>query len=197
MNEYGKKQLPFVFILNFEMTEGYFIESPLEQSDIYFQIHGKGNKSFLKKKENMSFFTFRPIPRDEYHKKFQIVRNGLLRGDSFLTNLTVKIPVETNLSLSGIFQLSQAPFQLLVPDQFVSFSPECFVSIRNGRISTYPMKGTIDANIPDAEEIILNDSKEIAEHNTIVDLLRNDLSRVATKVTVKRFRYVEKIFTNK
>ena len=41
------------------------------------------------------------------------------------------------------------------------------------------MKGTINADIKDAEQIILNDEKEKAEHNTIVDLLRNDLSRVA------------------
>jgi para-aminobenzoate synthetase component 1 len=58
------------------------------------------------------------------------------------------------------------------------------------------MKGTIDASIPDAEKIILRDPKELAEHVTIVDLLRNDLSQVATDVQVSRFRYIEKIVTN-
>jgi para-aminobenzoate synthetase component 1 len=58
------------------------------------------------------------------------------------------------------------------------------------------MKGTIDAAIPDAERLILNDVKETAEHYTIVDLIRNDLSRVASEVRVERFRYIDKIFTN-
>jgi para-aminobenzoate synthetase component 1 len=57
------------------------------------------------------------------------------------------------------------------------------------------MKGTINAGIPDAEEIILSDEKETAEHNTIVDLLRNDLGMVAENITVKRFRYINKIIT--
>ena len=57
------------------------------------------------------------------------------------------------------------------------------------------MKGTIDASIPNAEEKLLNSKKEIAEHNTIVDLIRNDLSMVSKKVRVNRFRYIDRIKT--
>ena len=57
------------------------------------------------------------------------------------------------------------------------------------------MKGTIDATIENAEQVILNDPKETAEHNTIVDLIRNDLSMVAKNVRVEKFRYIEKIIT--
>jgi para-aminobenzoate synthetase component 1 len=57
------------------------------------------------------------------------------------------------------------------------------------------MKGTIDASIPGAEEKILNDQKETAEHVTIVDLIRNDLSILAGDVQVTRFRYVDRIHT--
>jgi len=58
------------------------------------------------------------------------------------------------------------------------------------------MKGTIDATVPDAENVILNDPKETAEHYTIVDLIRNDLSIVAKNVRVKRFRYIDLIRTD-
>ena len=58
------------------------------------------------------------------------------------------------------------------------------------------MKGTIDAALPDAEAQLLNNRKEIDEHNTIVDLIRNDLNRVATHVELTRYRYVERIKTN-
>ena len=55
------------------------------------------------------------------------------------------------------------------------------------------MKGTIDASVPDAERVILEDYKERSEHNTIVDLIRNDLNRVAERVDVKRFRYIDRL----
>jgi para-aminobenzoate synthetase component 1 len=58
------------------------------------------------------------------------------------------------------------------------------------------MKGTIDASLPDAEEQIMNDPKEKAEHFTIVDLIRNDLSRIAEQVEVRQFRYIDRVETN-
>ena len=51
------------------------------------------------------------------------------------------------------------------------------------------MKGTIDASLPDAERRLLADEKELREHNTIVDLIRNDLSSAASEVRVRRFRF--------
>jgi para-aminobenzoate synthetase component 1 len=58
------------------------------------------------------------------------------------------------------------------------------------------MKGTIDAAVPNAAQRILDDEKERAEHTTIVDLIRNDLSQVATRVTVNRFRYLDELRTS-
>lgn len=58
------------------------------------------------------------------------------------------------------------------------------------------MKGTIDASLPHADERLLNDPKETAEHATITDLIRNDLSRFAREVTVTRFRYLDKLHTH-
>ena len=57
------------------------------------------------------------------------------------------------------------------------------------------MKGTIKADVPNAREQLLSCKKELWEHNTIVDLLRNDLAMVATNIEVSRFRYAELIQT--
>lgn len=57
------------------------------------------------------------------------------------------------------------------------------------------MKGTIDALIPNAEEILMNDQKEKAEHFTICDLIRNDLNSVSKNVRIEKFRYCDKINT--
>ena len=65
--------------------------------------------------------------------------------------------------------------------------------VDEGVISSYPMKGTIDASVPDAGRVILEDYKERSEHNTIVDLIRNDLNRVAERVDVRRFRYIDRL----
>jgi para-aminobenzoate synthetase component 1 len=93
--------------------------------------------------------------------------------------------------------LSKAPYKLWIKDRFTVFSPEPFVRIRDGKIFSYPMKGTLDATIPDAVNILLNNEKELAEHYTIVDLIRNDLSMVSEQVRVEKFRFVEEITTIK
>ena len=59
------------------------------------------------------------------------------------------------------------------------------------------MKGTIDATLPDAVQTLMNDGKEAAEHATIVDLIRNDLSIVASRVRVERYRYIDVLPTNR
>ncbi|MDR1202931.1 MAG: aminodeoxychorismate synthase component I [Tannerellaceae bacterium] len=196
INSLASAKKPFLFAVDFELTDGFLIENPLEQKDILFRLPqvsnvGKGFSSIDKISQ------LRPFPQSytSYREKFKIVMDNLKRGDSFLTNLTVKTPIETTFTLKEIFELSAAPYCLYVPGQFVCFSPERFVNISDGVISTNPMKGTINAGIPNAEEIILSDGKETAEHNTIVDLLRNDLGMVAENITLKRFRYIDKIIT--
>ncbi len=92
--------------------------------------------------------------------------------------------------------MAKAKYKILLQDQFLCFSPEIFIQIRKGIISSFPMKGTIDASLPDAEKLLLENEKELAEHFTIVDLIRNDLSMVARQVRVKRFRYIERLTTN-
>lgn len=193
MNEAGALKEPFLFGINYEMSEGFFVSNPLEQSEILFQIKGVGNKPAEENGGDQSVLYSNPISYTEYQNKFNIVYKGLRRGDSFLSNLTLKTPIEVSDSLLDIFKKSKAPYQLYIPDKFVCFSPERFVRIANGSISSNPMKGTIDASVENAEQAILSDFKETAEHNTIVDLIRNDLSMVADHVRVERFRYVDRI----
>ena len=117
-------------------------------------------------------------------------------GNSYLTNLTYPTKINTNLSLDEIYHFSEAKYKLKYKENFVCFSPERFVKIENHHIFSNPMKGTIDASIPNAKQIILDDEKEAAEHATIVDLIRNDLSLVADNVEVTKYRYIDKLKTN-
>jgi para-aminobenzoate synthetase component 1 len=138
-----------------------------------------------------------PPDPEEYRQAFQQVLDQILYGNSFLLNLTQPTPVETNFSLQEIFTESAAPFKLLLENRLTVFSPERFVRIRGRTLSSSPMKGTLDASIPGAYGQLASDPKEDGEHNTIVDLIRNDLSMVASQVRVKRFKYIEKIRTHR
>ncbi|MDD4778624.1 MAG: aminodeoxychorismate synthase component I [Fermentimonas sp.] len=207
MNRAGNEKHPFLFGIDFEMNEGFFIIDPLSQNEILFDVDGSGNSNLVDSPNTVyspqtnkfSDYQFEMFPEKltVYKKRFKTIMNGLKKGESYLANLTIETPVITSLTLKEIFLLSKSRYRLLVPDKFVCFSPECFIKIEDGKIYSFPMKGTIDANISDAENTVLNDEKEKAEHNTIVDLLRNDLSRVARDVHVSRFRYIDELKTNK
>lgn len=197
INAAGKGRKPFLFAVDFEMLEGFFIPDPLSQSEVLFDVKGISNTH--SSIHPPATYTFQANPEDyaTYQQRFSVVMDGLKRGDSYLTNLTIKTPLQISLTLEEIFRFSKATYKLCIPGKWVCFSPECFVRIVQGKIFTFPMKGTIDARLPQARDIILNNPKEIAEHNTIVDLLRNDLSRIATSVKVNRFRYIEELETNR
>lgn len=195
MNESGKEGKPFLFGVDFELELGFFVEFPLESGDIQFAFGPVTNMHLPSGVCPVPEFEVFPVREEEYTRKFDIVRNGLLRGDTFLLNLTERTKIRTNLTLMQIFQYGKARYKVLMPERFVCFSPECFVRIEDNRIFTYPMKGTIDASISDAERLLLEDYKEICEHYTIVDLLRNDLNMVAEDVKVNRFRYMERVQT--
>lgn len=199
MNQLGKSHKPFFFVIDYLMQKPLVLAlEEVEKHQIFYKIGEKTNYAFKSKAEENTEIIFEkyPLGFEEYQGAFTLVQNHLRRGDSFLVNLTKPTPIRVNLSLREIFERSKAAYQLLFKNQFVLFSPETFVQIKSGIISSHPMKGTISANIPDAENIILEDKKELAEHATIVDLIRNDISMVAEKVWVERFRYIDRVATN-
>lgn len=197
MNKWGRERVPFLFIIDFEMKKPVIVRlEDVDASKIQFNINGFTNSIALPPKKTVSVLLKKPVAPDVYQKKFATVYDRLSYGDSYLTNLTSRTEIAINCSLSDVFNASQARYKLLFQDEFLVFSPEIFVQIREGMIYSFPMKGTIDAAIPDATNVILNDTKELAEHVTIVDLIRNDLSVVAQHVKVERFRYIEEIKTN-
>lgn len=196
MNRYGKDGVPFLFIIDYNCSNPIVL--PIKNVDptiILYSIDGKTNVPPQKRlKRSFSFNTF-PIPYAQYKCAFEFVVQQQIDGDSYLANLTFPTRLETDLSLNEIFHHSFAKYKLLYHDSFVLFSPETFVRIHDNAIFSFPMKGTIDANISNAEQILLADEKESAEHITIVDLIRNDLGMIAQNITVNKFRYIEKIRT--
>ena len=234
INRLASQDEPFLFVINYQGDKAFIrLLSDINPEECLFDFEGRGNLSHAWKetwKEETSETTWQIEPPlyEDYERSFNIVKSNIMAGNSYLTNLTNRVPVSCNLSLEEIFHRAKGKYKLLLRRKrtqaedkahlkeeaqnkahlkeenieenltpFVCFSPETFVRIKGGRIYSYPMKGTLDASLPNAEKLLMEDRKEAAEHATIVDLIRNDLSRVAEDVRVDKYRYVDVLHTNK
>ncbi len=185
---------PFFIAVDFELKQALFYPLNDVPSSVHFQC-GDYICNPINVNDDCSLYSFdiKPVPFIQFERGYNEILLQITAGNSYLVNYTAASSLDTNATLSQLYASSVAKFKLLVDDEFAVFSPESFIALESGSISTYPMKGTIDASISDAESIILADAKEQAEHATIVDLLRNDLSKVSNNVNVKRYRFVETV----
>ncbi len=246
INRLASQEEPFLFVINYQGDKVFIHQlSDINPEECLFDFEGRRNfpeaknenlkekiSEEISEKENSSETTWQIEPPlyDDYERSFNIVKGNIMAGNSYLTNLTCRVPVSCNLSLEDIFHRAKGKYKLLLRKKrtqaedkthlkeeeeaqnkahlkeenieenlnpFVCFSPETFIRIKGGRIYSYPMKGTLDASLPDAEKQLMEDEKEAAEHATIVDLIRNDLSRVAENVRVDKYRYIDVLHTNK
>lgn len=199
INALANANTPFLFVIDYAQEHSYI--EPLDRIDASSCLYEFGQKSNIKKEPSLYTgkidWEYMPPSMAEYKRSFELVKRNLLAGNSYLTNLTCQVPLSTNLTLKDLFLYSKALYKLWMKDHFVCFSPEIFVRIENDLIKSFPMKGTIDATLPNAEAALMGDEKEAAEHATIVDLIRNDLSMVAEHVTVNSYRYIDYLQTNK
>jgi para-aminobenzoate synthetase component 1 len=196
INKLAKQKTPFFLFVDFLVQHPVLltIEELVNQDiRIVFPTFSNSNKVIGKQSIRVEK---NPLSFEDYKSKFEIVKRNLQYGNSFLTNLTCETPISCASSLKELYDCSIAKYKIGFKDEWLCFSPETFIKIEDYKISAYPMKGTIDGSINNAEEILLTDEKEIAEHYTIVDLIRNDLSRVSKNVEVKRFRYIDKIVSS-
>jgi len=198
LNQWGKKHIPFVFLIDFECKKPLCWTWEEAATQFTFNFDGITNQKnhSIQKTETPIHFEKIPISFEQYKNKFDQVKKEIGLGNSFLINLTTATKIETNFTLDQIYSNAHAKYICCLKNEFVCFSPETFIKIKENKIYSYPMKGTIQAGIPNAKNIILNDQKEFAEHATMVDLIRNDLSKVANNVKVNQFRYYEEIKTN-
>ena len=223
INRLASQDEPFLFVINYQGDKAFIRQlSDINPEECLFDFEGRRNSSDEMKNnsEKIAEISWQIAPPlyEDYERSFDIVKNNIMAGNSYLTNLTCKVPVSCNLSLEDIFNQAKGKYKLLIRRKrtqaedkahlkeenieenltpFVCFSPETFVRIKGGRIYSYPMKGTLDASLPNAEKLLMEDRKEAAEHATIVDLIRNDLSRVAEDVRVDKYRYIDVLHTNK
>ncbi len=133
----------------------------------------------------------------QYREKFNKVQNYLLSGDCYQINLAQRFTAQYIGSefqaYCALRQENKAPFSAFLrfaDSAILSISPERFLQLTNNKIQSKPIKGTRprsdDPVIDQANaEDLQHASKDKAENLMIVDLLRNDISRVCKAGSVK------------
>lgn len=131
-----------------------------------------------------------------YSKAFDRIKYYLKEGDCYQVNLTQRFSANCAgnpwTAYQALRELNAAPFScyLNLPEvQILSSSPERFLRLINGIVETKPIKGTRPRKVDEAEDEqqkhqLVTSTKDRAENVMIVDLLRNDISKTCSGVTV-------------
>ena len=149
-------------------------------------------------KESSAYLNWNPlVPQNDYNSSIEKIQKYIAAGDTYQVNYT--FPLETGYSGNPLEQYynlcmaQRAPYCCYINfDDFsvLSISPELFFQRSGNKIITKPMKGTAKRGRWNAEDIeiydkLKNSKKDRAENLMIVDLLRNDLGRIAKTGSVK------------
>nr|WP_309148376.1 aminodeoxychorismate synthase component 1 [Providencia stuartii] len=137
------------------------------------------------------------MSQEQYHEKIGQIHEYLRSGDCYQINLAQRFQAKYKGNEWDAFLLltraNRAPFSSFIRlpnNAVISISPERFIQLQDGEIQTRPIKGTLprlEDEHADAMQVekLANSPKDRAENLMIVDLLRNDIGRVAQPGTVK------------
>ena len=135
---------------------------------------------------------------EDYERAIEQIKEAIKRGDSYQLNYTYPIELATHCEIERVFlevlENQDTAYKAFITNEYesiASFSPELFFQKRGACITTRPMKGTIargEDSLKDAENraFLKNDEKNRSENVMIVDLLRNDLSKITHEVEVSK-----------
>ena len=180
LNKNIKSKLPLLY---FEVFKSYEKYAPQNNTEIDLQ-----------KRALIDYKT--------YKKAIGKIKKEISCGNTYQVNYTYDWEIKSTLAgiklYESILGNQTTPYNAYIKNEFeeiLSFSPELFFELENNIIKTKPMKGTVQRGKTEAEdkkniEFLKTDIKNRAENVMIVDLLRNDLGKIAKTGSVK----VDKLF---
>ncbi|KZZ36153.1 MULTISPECIES: anthranilate synthase component I family protein [unclassified Oleiphilus] len=193
------------YIHDKKQKRGYLTYSPRCPLDLRDKIENiisdthEKNATYKHKQQTNKPNWQKTISYQRYSEAFEQIQSYIIAGDCYQVNLTQRFEADfDDPSLPLYFQLREkvdTPYSAFISfsddQQLLSFSPEQFIGIKNKEINTKPIKGTAqNTNKAEAPQKLQESTKNQAENLMIVDLLRNDLSKVCELGSVK----VEKLF---
>lgn len=135
--------------------------------------------------------------KEDYKNAITKLKNYIVSGDVYIANMTQRFYTENQEESFEIYKklrtINKAPFSAYMnfeDFQVISSSPERFIEINKGKVVTRPIKGTRPRGENEEEDIknsleLINSEKDRAELLMVVDLERNDLSKVCKPHSVK------------
>lgn len=145
---------------------------------------------------------FKPLfDNSQYGKMVEKAKNYIREGDIFQVVLSNRLEAEMEGSLFGAYEvlrkLNPSPYMFYFSSDDIEIagaSPETLVKLDDKTLYTYPLAGTRPrGRTPEQDKALenelLNDEKELAEHNMLVDLGRNDLGKISKFGTVRVDKY--------
>ena len=166
--------------------------------EIEFDLEEIQNFMVPKKKTRVTVDVHPRISKSEYLEKIALMQNYIHRGDIYEANFCQEFYAEeVEIDAFDIYHslndISTPPFAAYLKLEhynLISASPERYLQKKGDQLLTQPIKGTAKrSNDPKEDEQIAlelaKDPKEHSENVMIVDLVRNDLSRIAKKGSVK------------
>lgn len=155
------------------------------------------HKGALSERASLKHISITPQERfSTYEKKFRAVKDAISKGDIYQLNLTFKVKIEDVKHPLSLYAemcrnqpVSYASLIMTGSQTILSASPELFIKNTDGWLETRPMKGTLKRAPTRKQDLIDQDTlrldeKSRAENLMIVDLMRNDLSRISQTGTV-------------
>lgn len=140
-----------------------------------------------------------------YEKIFNKFKKKIRAGETYQIKIAQKYSNKKDLDVVDLFfnlmkkNLSPESFCVRTKDfNIISCSPENLFKVKGKKISTSPIAGTVSRDkiksTKEARKFFKNNQKEDKEHNMIVDLERNDLSRITkpNSVKIKNLKFVQK-----
>ena len=150
---------------------------------------------------------FAPLfDRERYCAMVEKTKNYIFEGDIFQAVISNRLTAEAEGSLLDTYRLlrvrNPSPYMFYIASdslEIAGSSPETLVKLEDGVLHTFPLAGTRPRGKTEAEdkvleEELLSDPKELAEHNMLVDLGRNDLGKLSKfgTVTVEKYMSIER-----
>ncbi|MDE6139063.1 MAG: anthranilate synthase component I family protein, partial [Candidatus Gastranaerophilales bacterium] len=201
----SKEEMKNAFALLDKYREKYYLLGYISYNfeELYFEVYDNFEKYIPDRVEKSYGIIAKPlISKEEYFDCIDKIKKYISEGITYEVNYTYPNEVLTNLDDFDLYEAlldkQKTPYNTFFKSDkktILSFSPELFFRLKDNKIYTKPMKGTIERGKSPEEdnknaEFLYNDIKNRAENVMIVDLLRNDLGRIAKAGSVK----VDKLF---
>ncbi len=192
-----------VFLKNKEGWQIGYLENSHSEKSIRELVSEIDSFPVKEKEDDFDLKISQRVSKSEYVRNVNEIKKHIQRGDIYEMNYCVEFfagdseiePVKVYKKLNEISPMPFSTYYKNTDQHLICASPERFIARRGAKIISQPIKGTAKRGKSKEEDELIkqalrNDPKEQSENVMIVDLVRNDLSRTATRGSVK----VEELF---